>query len=139
MTTMSFPLQFLQQKSLGTIAEEVSCLMFSNSSYSPRQVTTKEKDSFIWVSSRHWLSRSQRQRSRTYGLQGQRKGPQKPPFCSFPVLSIGVYFTNKEPHLSQKRDPAPTHAYLNEDPEGPVETGLVPWNPDAVYSALAFS
>ena len=93
--------------------------IFQLKHYTPGRHTTQGKDSFIWVSSRQWLSRITGQRTRTYRLQGQSKGP-------FPVLSIGFLFTNMGPHLSQKTDPGPTHAYLNEDPEGSVETGLVP-------------
>ena len=122
-----FPLQFLWQKSLDSIAREVSCIVFSSSMITaPDRHTTKEKDSFISVSSRQCLSWITGQRIRTYGLQGQSKGPQKPPFHPFPALSIGVLFTNRGPHLSQNSDPADIHSYLNKDPDTPVMTGLVP-------------
>ena len=88
-----FLLQFLQQKSLDTIAEEASCIVFSSSSITaPGRYTTREKNSFIWVSSRQCLSRITGAKSRTYELQGQSKGPQKPPFHPFPVLSISILF-----------------------------------------------
>ena len=116
-----FPLQFLQQKSLGTIAEEASCIVYTQAGTLPKKRTV-----LFGCPQGSVFSESQGQRSRTYVLQGQNKGPQKPPFHPFPVLSISIIFTNMGLCLSQKSDPAPIHAYLNEYLEGPMETGLVP-------------
>ena len=69
------------------------------------------------------------------GSRGRVKDLRSFPFIPFYIC---VLLTNVGPDLSQKSDPAPIHAYLNEDPVRPLETGLVP-GPQTVYSDPAFS